>query len=461
VEAIDARRKDLPDNDPDAIGWGTALLVGLAQVLAGVFPGTSRSAAAIFAALLFGRSNRVAATEFAFLVGIPTMFAATGYELLHTLKDGGAAGEDWSALAVAFVVSAITAFIVVKWLLRYIQTHRFTVFAWYRIVLGAALLAWLHSGTAAPVGEGAGRADVLPAAVSPPDLAFSSSSRTQPRVDGTHAGARFIELPSAPIGQELASPASSEGVADIARFRAAKLCVQAEMFGSMIDQSTVETFIAPEGTPGITDEDRQTEIAEASRVLDLVDQAKEDCKTPIDDLLDGGMYDVALRAAQAGDEQAASCFVGGGFPMPDSLWRQAEVRARFRRQSIPLLERGIRRGDWSMVVLASLSVTVRSKPQRGHYIAPTPSYRPAFSLVLDAFSQGDAERAYALNVLKELGTPDRYKGSNDGYLVKVAGQLDQAQRLRAETWAKDAFARYFHGEKWNAEKREPCLVGNA
>jgi undecaprenyl-diphosphatase len=151
VEAIDARRADLPDSDPDAIGWGTAVLVGLAQVLAGVFPGTSRSAAAIFAALLFGRSSRVAATEFAFLVGIPTMFAATGYELLHTLRDGGSANEDWTALAVAFVVSALTAFAAVKWLLRYIQTHRFTVFAWYRIVLGAALLAWIAAAPAAPL----------------------------------------------------------------------------------------------------------------------------------------------------------------------------------------------------------------------------------------------------------------------------------------------------------------------
>jgi len=145
VEAIDARRPDLPDDDPDAIGWGTAVLVGLAQVLAGVFPGTSRSAAAIFAALLFGRSSRLAATEFAFLVGIPTMFAATGYELLSMLGDGRAADEDWTALAVATVASAVTAFVAVKWLLRYIQTHRFTVFAWYRIVLGAVLLAWLPS----------------------------------------------------------------------------------------------------------------------------------------------------------------------------------------------------------------------------------------------------------------------------------------------------------------------------
>ena len=145
VEAIDARRPDLPDDDPNAIGWGTAVLVGLAQVLAGVFPGTSRSAAAIFAALLFGRSTRVAATEFAFLVGIPTMFAATGYELLDMAGEGRIAGEDWTALAVAFVASAITAFIAVTWLLRYIQTHRFTVFAWYRIVLGIVLLVWLPS----------------------------------------------------------------------------------------------------------------------------------------------------------------------------------------------------------------------------------------------------------------------------------------------------------------------------
>ena len=124
------------------ITWTVALLVGIAQVLAGVFPGTSRSAATIFVALLFGVTNRAAATEFAFLVGIPTMFAATGYELLDVLGNGEAAHEDWNALAVAFVASAITAFVAVKWLLHYIQSHRFTAFAIYRFVLGAALL-WL------------------------------------------------------------------------------------------------------------------------------------------------------------------------------------------------------------------------------------------------------------------------------------------------------------------------------
>ena len=142
AEALAARR----GGSSESISWTVAVLVGVAQVVAGIFPGTSRSAAAIFAALLFGTGSRVAATEFAFLVGIPTMFAATGYELLHVLRDGGAASEDWTGLGVAFVTSAITAFVVVKWLLGYIQTHRFTVFSWYRIALGAALLLLPLSG---------------------------------------------------------------------------------------------------------------------------------------------------------------------------------------------------------------------------------------------------------------------------------------------------------------------------
>ena len=128
------------------ISWLTAVLVGIAQVVAGVFPGTSRSGATIFVALLAGTTNRAAATEFAFLVGIPTMFAATAYELLEVIGDGSAAHEDWSALAVAFTASAITAFVAVKWLLRYIQSHRFTLFAVYRLVFGAALLLLIPNG---------------------------------------------------------------------------------------------------------------------------------------------------------------------------------------------------------------------------------------------------------------------------------------------------------------------------
>lgn len=128
------------------VSWRVAVLVGIAQMVAGIFPGTSRSAATIFAAMLFGTSNRAAATEFAFLVGIPTMYAATGYELWKVLKGGAGGHEDWLALVVGFGVSLVTAFLAVKWLLGYIRGHRFTPFAVYRILLGIALLLLLPAG---------------------------------------------------------------------------------------------------------------------------------------------------------------------------------------------------------------------------------------------------------------------------------------------------------------------------
>jgi len=141
AEALAARQVDRSE-----VTWRVAILVGFAQIVAGVFPGTSRSGATIFTAMLAGTSNRPAATEFSFLVGIPTMYAATGYELLKVLKSGGAEHEDWGALIIGFVVSLVVAFVAVKWLLGYIRTHRYTWFAWYRIVLGAALLLLIPAG---------------------------------------------------------------------------------------------------------------------------------------------------------------------------------------------------------------------------------------------------------------------------------------------------------------------------
>ena len=131
-----------PEASPPApaLSWRGAAAVGLAQVLAAVFPGTSRSAASIFAAMLAGPATRPAATEFSFLVGIPTMYAATAYALLKAHSSGALAHEDWTQFAIGFVASGVTAFAVVVWLLRYIQTHTFTVFAWYRIIAGVLLL---------------------------------------------------------------------------------------------------------------------------------------------------------------------------------------------------------------------------------------------------------------------------------------------------------------------------------
>ena len=131
----------------ETITWAVVVAVGLAQVVAGVFPGTSRSAAAIFIAMLLGLTRKPAAAEFVFLVGIPTMFAATGYAVMETFHEGRAGSEDWLGLGVAFVAATITGFATVRWLLRWISTHRFAPFAWYRIALGVALLAGLPAGS--------------------------------------------------------------------------------------------------------------------------------------------------------------------------------------------------------------------------------------------------------------------------------------------------------------------------
>jgi undecaprenyl-diphosphatase len=124
----------------EVLTWKVAFWVGVGQILAAVFPGTSRSAATIFAAMLAGMTSRPAAAEFSFLVGIPTMFAATAYEAFDLYRSGGMGDENWTELGVGFVVSAVVAFVAVKWLLRYIQTHSFNPFGWYRLVLGLLLV---------------------------------------------------------------------------------------------------------------------------------------------------------------------------------------------------------------------------------------------------------------------------------------------------------------------------------
>ena len=121
------------------VTWIIATAVGLAQLLAAVFPGTSRSAATILVALALGL-GRPAATEFSFLVGVPTLLAAGAYETYHSLRHPDGPPPDWGLLALGTLVSALAAFLVVKWLIRWVQTHSFVPFGWYRIALGLVML---------------------------------------------------------------------------------------------------------------------------------------------------------------------------------------------------------------------------------------------------------------------------------------------------------------------------------
>ncbi|MBZ5567637.1 MAG: undecaprenyl-diphosphate phosphatase [Acidobacteriia bacterium] len=128
-----------------------SIWIGACQVLSAVFPGTSRSMATIAAGQVVGMS-RAAALEFSFFLSIPTMIAATGYDLLKSLRHkpgvGGEIGvapadlHQWIVLAIGFVVSFIVAYLVVAWFMRWVRRRGFVPFAVYRILVGAAILAW-------------------------------------------------------------------------------------------------------------------------------------------------------------------------------------------------------------------------------------------------------------------------------------------------------------------------------
>ena len=125
-----------------------AIWIGLCQTLSAVFPGTSRSMSTIAAGQLVGL-DRPSALEFSFLLSIPTMIAATVWDLKKEVfpSHGVAAHvvmttDNWIVLLIGFVVSFIVAWFVVEWFLHWVRKHGFTVFAIYRIILGTALLLW-------------------------------------------------------------------------------------------------------------------------------------------------------------------------------------------------------------------------------------------------------------------------------------------------------------------------------
>ncbi len=126
----------------EELRWSDALKLGFAQAFA-LIPGTSRSGATIIGGLLFGLSRK-AATEFSFFLAIPTLFAASAYELFK--ERALLSFDDWGMWTVGFVAAFISAFLCVRWLLRYISHHDFTPFAWYRIAFGLVVLGTAYSG---------------------------------------------------------------------------------------------------------------------------------------------------------------------------------------------------------------------------------------------------------------------------------------------------------------------------
>lgn len=126
----------------DEMRWSDALKVGIAQAFA-LIPGTSRSGATIIGGMLFGLSRR-AATEFSFFLAVPTLVAAGAYDFWK--NRALFAPSDLDLFAVGSIAAFVSAFLCVRWLLRYIATHDFVPFAWYRVAFGAVVLVTAYSG---------------------------------------------------------------------------------------------------------------------------------------------------------------------------------------------------------------------------------------------------------------------------------------------------------------------------
>ncbi|MCQ9615755.1 undecaprenyl-diphosphate phosphatase [Paenalcaligenes niemegkensis] len=125
----------------EEITWKQALVVGFAQCIAMV-PGTSRSGATIVGGMLAG-IHRKTATEFSFFLAMPTMLAATVYDLY---RNGGALSSDQTwGIAVGFIAAFFSALFLVKAVLRFVSKHTYRPFAWYRIALGICVLIWLYA----------------------------------------------------------------------------------------------------------------------------------------------------------------------------------------------------------------------------------------------------------------------------------------------------------------------------
>lgn len=148
---VERKHKGVDEHDPnharvnsvDDMSALDALKIGAAQAFA-LIPGTSRSGATIIGGMLFGLSRK-AATEFSFFLAIPTLLGATVYSLYKAREDLSAA--DIPMFSLGTVAAFISAFFCVRWLLRYISTHNFNVFAWYRIAFGLMILVTAYTGT--------------------------------------------------------------------------------------------------------------------------------------------------------------------------------------------------------------------------------------------------------------------------------------------------------------------------
>jgi len=139
---VERRERPVRIDHVDRMTWRDALKIGFAQAFA-LFPGVSRAGATIIGGMLFGLSRR-AATEFSFFLAVPTLMAAGAYDLYR--NRALLSVDDIGLFGIGTITAFVSAFVCIRWLMRYVATHDFRVFAWYRIVFGLFILGSTYTG---------------------------------------------------------------------------------------------------------------------------------------------------------------------------------------------------------------------------------------------------------------------------------------------------------------------------
>jgi hypothetical protein len=193
---------------------------------------------------------------------------------------------------------------------------------------------------------------------------------------------------------------------------------------------------------------RQERLDGYQRAFAHIDEAERQCNETPEQMGDGSIYELALRAADSGDAEAAICYVTGHFPAPAAMLRRPDLRARYAINASRLLEQGIQAGDWRMVLIGALVFTSKAPEQWQLRLPDDPLDSPELALTRTIAPEGDPLRGYRMWKLLALGDAQKNPDDNDASVsisAYYAKHVSAAQRREADAWAQQTFQRAFHG----------------
>jgi hypothetical protein len=326
---------------------------------------------------------------------------------------------------------------------------RYTLFA--LLVGGMALLAWRHSGTEAP---STATADAVS---SDSTAGRAGASRTS---DGSRAPAAenlaFTDLPEADL-PNFGRPSGVDSKAQLlALYRKRHRCALAAGLQHAMDNPRTREQLANLHIEDLPAEERADRLAMIEAAFKYVDETVPGCSGMARGVLDGSMYPLALRAADAGDADAAMCYASGSYAVPAELLANPAWRADFARNANRLFERGVEQGDWRFVVLAQIAIPAGPTDWKLQ-LPRTPLDATHQQLFMLLAPQGDRARAYRYARLYALGADGADEASGRAARADAIGKkLDASTREQADAWANATYARAFRSRPTTSNAIHTC-----